>query len=328
MAQIATDTLTKVVNSGMVLLMIQSSALTILVYDWILTLEKEIAFVWPSKWSLGKTLYFLTKYPAIVDAFISISRRWVPNKDAPAQCPIPFHLDAWLVTLGMHVAELILVLRTWAICGRNKWVLRGLLFFQMLILIYNCISLEIFVRSIVWLGPELPGVNGCLIISAPGKRYFSIAYINIAVFEFCIFVMTMVVCYRKERKTGPRLFYIVWRDGLIFFLLIFMVSTLNVVIMTTITHQYAICLTLFQRVFHSIATGRILLHMREEVDKKSLVFTTGGGQETGWNTSHQKDLTTICFARDVSFECRDELTNWIGGESQECLSSNPLSSRP
>ncbi|KAH8828984.1 hypothetical protein DL96DRAFT_1814275 [Flagelloscypha sp. PMI_526] len=324
---IAADTLTKLVNSGMVLSMIQSSALTILVYDWLLTLEKEVTLVWSRKWSLGKALYFLTRYPAIIDVLICLSRRWVPNKDSATHCPIPFHLGAWLVTIGMHVAELILVLRTWAICGCNKWILRGLLFFQTVILVYNGVSLEIFVRSIVWLGPELPGVKGCLMISAPGKRYFSIAYINIAVFEFCIFVITMVACFRRGRRKGSSLLYVVWRDGLVFFLLIFIISTLNVMVMFAVPHEYSIVLTLFQRVLHSIATGRILLHMREELSRKCIVFTVGGRQQqSDSSSSHQKDLKPMCFAPGVSFECQDELTFWIGGEDQECL-PNPLSNK-
>ncbi|KAH8828983.1 hypothetical protein DL96DRAFT_1021899 [Flagelloscypha sp. PMI_526] len=320
------DALRNLAISGIALAMIQSSALTILIYDWLLTLEKEVTLVWSSKWSLGKALYFLTRYPPFVDVLICLSRRWVPNKDSATHCPIPVHIGFWFVTVGMHVAELILVLRTWAICGRNKWVLRGLLFFQMLIFLYNAASLEIFLRSIVWLGPELPGVVGCLILSAPGRRYFSIAYINLAAFELCIFVMTTIVCYRRGRRNGSGLFYVVWRDGLIFFLLIFMISALNVMVMFAIPHEYSIVLTLFQRVLHSIATGRILLHMREEVSRKCIAFTIGGGQQSGWNTTHEKNSKPICFAHDVTFECRDELTFWIGGESQECSESSSSNS--
>ncbi|KAJ2928535.1 hypothetical protein H1R20_g8559, partial [Candolleomyces eurysporus] len=48
-------------------------ALTVLVYDIILTMDKEVSTVWGSRWTFGKCLYFLTRYmsPAvfIIDLF-------------------------------------------------------------------------------------------------------------------------------------------------------------------------------------------------------------------------------------------------------------------
>lgn len=37
------------------------AAFALLLYDWIICLDVEIAYVWPARWSLGKTLYFIQR---------------------------------------------------------------------------------------------------------------------------------------------------------------------------------------------------------------------------------------------------------------------------
>ncbi|KAH8799526.1 hypothetical protein DL96DRAFT_868423 [Flagelloscypha sp. PMI_526] len=227
------EAIIKLSESTKVIAMLQTCALAILIWDWSITLGIEIKYVWPSKWNLGKILFFLTRYLPFIDALACLSRSRVVYGNSAVYCPTQFHAETWIVTIGTHIAELILVLRTWAICGRKRWILIGFLAFQTAILIYNGVALEIFVRSIVWAGPEFAGIPGCLMKSAPGKTLFSVTYINIAVFETCIFVATMIACLQKDGGRS-QLARIIWRDGLIFYVLIVLVSIINVIIMFTV----------------------------------------------------------------------------------------------
>jgi hypothetical protein len=46
------------------------------VYDHLLTFGQEIELIWPTPWSLGKFLFFTTKYLALVDGAILTYCAW------------------------------------------------------------------------------------------------------------------------------------------------------------------------------------------------------------------------------------------------------------
>ena len=46
-------------------------------YDVLLTFDAEVNYIWRSKWSWVKVLFFLTRYSALVEAIIIIYREWV-----------------------------------------------------------------------------------------------------------------------------------------------------------------------------------------------------------------------------------------------------------
>lgn len=50
------------------------SELYIQVYDYMLTFEDERTFIWPSKWSIPKTLFLMTRYLPFIDLSITASR--------------------------------------------------------------------------------------------------------------------------------------------------------------------------------------------------------------------------------------------------------------
>lgn len=44
------------------------------VYDHLITLDDEVSLVWPVKWSLGKVLFMLARYPPYIDTVLSLMR--------------------------------------------------------------------------------------------------------------------------------------------------------------------------------------------------------------------------------------------------------------
>jgi hypothetical protein len=45
------------------------------VYDYMLTFKDEVRLVWPSRWSIGKVLFFLTRYPPFIDMTLVLVRK-------------------------------------------------------------------------------------------------------------------------------------------------------------------------------------------------------------------------------------------------------------
>ena len=70
-------------------------------YDHTLTMGREIEYVWPTSWSLGKCLYFASKYLAIIDGAMQCYSNYISTNHsllfAPLNC-----LFLWSQTV--HVA--------------------------------------------------------------------------------------------------------------------------------------------------------------------------------------------------------------------------------
>ncbi|KAH8831921.1 hypothetical protein DL96DRAFT_1678207 [Flagelloscypha sp. PMI_526] len=290
--QAMVESLIRLVDAGNMVVMFEFSALAILVWDWLITLKAEILLVWPSRWTLGKVLFFLTRYMSFADVLMSIARLQLMDAgDDSITCPKPYLAIVWLDVVGIQIAELILVLRTWAVYGRSWWVLGGLLTLQLGTFVYNGIAVQIFVHSITWAGPDLAGIPGCNIIAAD-SGIISGTYVAVMAFETTIFLVTLArFLQREHRSSGSRLIKVIYRDGLVFYLMIVLVSTINVVIIFTAPQEYTVVLSIFQRVMHSVATGRILLHMRENTDGSHIHMTTINGQH-----SEHWDIDTLAGA--------------------------------
>ncbi|KAF4602534.1 hypothetical protein EYR40_005746 [Pleurotus pulmonarius] len=77
------------------------SSASLLTYDFLLTFADEIRYVWGSKWSVGKVLYLLARYPLLFNLIIQLHHMYL---------------------FAVLAAEAILVLRVWALWQRSRWI--------------------------------------------------------------------------------------------------------------------------------------------------------------------------------------------------------------
>ncbi|PBK69265.1 hypothetical protein ARMSODRAFT_957630 [Armillaria solidipes] len=98
------------------------SALTLVVYDIIVSFGQEVELVWRSQWSSPKMLYFLARYYAVV--YLSITA-WVNISEEPSDklCHLYYY---WLFLAGpstyLFILDLILLLRVYALYNQNKFL--------------------------------------------------------------------------------------------------------------------------------------------------------------------------------------------------------------
>jgi len=98
-----------------------TAAYTILFYDWIISLDKEVAFIYPAPWNAVKIAYlFCRYYPLVVAPFLF----WglVGNHDVTV-CRTYYHALYACVMPTMLSAQFILMLRSYAFSGRKRLVL-------------------------------------------------------------------------------------------------------------------------------------------------------------------------------------------------------------
>ncbi|KAF8867561.1 hypothetical protein BD779DRAFT_136891 [Infundibulicybe gibba] len=95
------------------------ASVAVSVYDWFLTIDSELAFIWDPKWNLGTLLYFLTRYPTFIDTAVllySAAGYSIP----PPVCNIVIVVSYWMFLFGISVAEVIMMTCVWAMWGRGR----------------------------------------------------------------------------------------------------------------------------------------------------------------------------------------------------------------
>ncbi|KAH8828630.1 hypothetical protein DL96DRAFT_1012758 [Flagelloscypha sp. PMI_526] len=305
------------------------SALSILIWDWLLTLDLEIRLVWPNKLSVGKVLFFLARYLPFVDILVGIifSKKVDAGTDGRA-CSIIYAWMIWLEVFGIHVVQVILILRTWALYGRNKWVLAGLVAMLFVTVAFCGTTDQLLLKSIVWAGPAFSGISGCIVIRADDLRVrLAGNYLAIMALESIILLALLfrVMKLRKVSSASP-LINIIYQDGLLFYFFVFVVSIVNVVTVFTVPQAYCAVLILFQRAMHSVAASRILLDIRQVASKSHACRELNcDGQRcvAGMESSQAMTLPPLQFASSCSqgsttkIGAIDEVAEWFGDEHLE-----------
>jgi len=130
-------------NNPLITRIIEVSSFALLVYDYSIVFASEIDLIWQSKFSLMKVLYFLSRYPAFFDTFLTIYTSRAPSVD----CWAINAAASWSTIFGISVAEVILILRTTALWGNSKKVLWGLSLLLAVVVISCTVFTYIFLNS-------------------------------------------------------------------------------------------------------------------------------------------------------------------------------------
>ncbi|RXW16311.1 hypothetical protein EST38_g9536 [Candolleomyces aberdarensis] len=136
-------------------------ALTVLVYDIILTMDKEVSTVWGSRWTFGKCLYLLNCWHGIF-----LSRRTINQYDQEIQAHLSsrcrsLQLSATITGIAVvTMIEGILIIRTYALYP-SRLLLTSLILLALLSLgtMLGCF-LTIYQKEIFI--PNMFGISGCL----------------------------------------------------------------------------------------------------------------------------------------------------------------------
>ncbi|ETW76421.1 hypothetical protein HETIRDRAFT_429889 [Heterobasidion irregulare TC 32-1] len=243
----------------------------LLVYDYICTLDQEIEFVWSGPWSLGKFLFLANRYSPFIDTFISL--HLLTSFESPEHCLAQFKVVAWLITLGTLLSEAILMLRTYAIWDRKRWVQVLLLCILLLVFPAAIAVTHIEVASFEYGPSPHPTIPGCTLKKA--SRIIYIAYVLLMVSETgqsrllrkspladpatVIVALTGIRAIQHLRATRSPLVVALYRDGILFYGYLFAITAMNVIVPVAAPVEFSNWLATPQRVLHSIMCTRVLL---------------------------------------------------------------------
>ncbi|THH18065.1 hypothetical protein EW146_g2864 [Bondarzewia mesenterica] len=186
-------------------------AISLLVYDYILTLHAEVTLIWAADWNLTKAFFFLTRYPVFVDTVMALYHDLGKGLSI-RMCDMLYRIIGWMFLCGISIAE-----------------------------------------------------------ASPIFNYrYSPHLIRITV----ILALTLVKGIPQYRQSNSPLIISLYRDGIMYYIYLFVLSVINVTVLLTAPREYANLLSLLQRVLHSVLSSRILLHLRQAANQ-SIVYVSG-----------------------------------------------------
>ncbi|VDC02927.1 unnamed protein product [Peniophora sp. CBMAI 1063] len=98
------------------------ASLTWTLYDYVCTLEDEVRYVWPSRWNIGKVLFFWNRYYTILLVAFDTAQIHSFSKFQPSlfDCVLVDVLTRVFGVLGLWPIEIIMQLRIYALFNRSK----------------------------------------------------------------------------------------------------------------------------------------------------------------------------------------------------------------
>ncbi|KAL5489762.1 hypothetical protein ACEPAI_4594 [Sanghuangporus weigelae] len=225
----------------------------LLIYDvFFVTFDQEVTLVWPSRWSLGKTLFFLNRYLPFVDTFLSLHHS-DDSLDRKEYCP-------WLTVVGTCISETILMIRTSAIWERRQSIRSVLLILGAGVFIPSIVIAQLEITSLDY----KPIAHGGCIKSRPSSRIIFVAYLLLVICETTIVALTLIQAWRHYRSNQIEspLISQLYQDGLLYFVYLQVFSIFNIIIAVAGPPDIGNLLATPQRVLHSLLCTRVLLHIR------------------------------------------------------------------
>ncbi|KAF8581516.1 hypothetical protein K439DRAFT_1636073 [Ramaria rubella] len=262
-------------------------AAAILGYDYLLTVEREMRLVWPVPFNVGKLLFFLTRYAVFADTFMVLYHQFA-ILDATT-CDALYKAIGFLLGVGTLIAETILAVRTWVIWHRDPRI--GIILIVALVGFWTPVFyfLRVALYSLVFAESPFPGTPGCFLVKQ--NPILWAVFVFVMIFETLILALTLLKGIEHFRSTQSTLVSVLYRDGIMNYVYLCMLSIVNVVVLLTAPHGYSTLLTALQRVIHAVLSARILLHLREAAVIRSKSATPGYANNSemgGFTVDHQQ----------------------------------------
>jgi len=246
------------------------SFFSLMTYDWITSLEREVTRIWCSKWSLVKVLYLYAKYAPFVSMSFAVHERF--SSTCGTMTFTTLFAGATIV-----ISDVILMLRTYSIYNKSRKILA----------IFG-LSLIIGLGVAFWslsnltdsfhLSDAMAHVSSssCFLAQeSTGKAI--VCYVSLFAGEAVIGLLTFWKTVDSYRKSGSlnQIISMVYCEGLFYYFLIIPLTFANTLVIIFVPEGLKLLLDSPLTVMHSILCCRLVLHIREVSDYNTEDETEG-----------------------------------------------------
>ncbi|KAI0791992.1 hypothetical protein C8Q75DRAFT_805038 [Abortiporus biennis] len=214
---------------------IQLVDFTVAYYDYLLTFNDEVCYIWGCKGSI-LWIFYINRYfsifaliPSLIGLFPSAS---LYSENVCSGFAV--YEEATLVMAQM-ITSVALLLRTFALYRRSRKILTGILSIGLPLI--GLISWSVADQT-VESHPTSTFSIGCLVIEAPYEvqSHLGFAWIALIIYDVLIFVLTIAKTCKERNLSYNAVFGhvggltdLIWRDGAVYFAIMAVFNTANTV---------------------------------------------------------------------------------------------------
>ncbi|KAJ7480776.1 hypothetical protein FB451DRAFT_1238409 [Mycena latifolia] len=202
---------------------------TILVYEYLLTLEREASRFWGKRLTWGSAFFYLNRYSSLLGTVPIVFQYYSTTTD-PAKLPMCRTLreyHQYFALISQLLVGLMLIIRTYALYERNKTVLAFTIFVT---LAAFCFAVWVLLtgNDVDTLSAE-EAAFGCPMGTPHGKSLrIAAAWSGMLVFDVMIFGLTLFKALRHRGSARGGLISVLLRDGSVYFALMIISNAANV----------------------------------------------------------------------------------------------------
>ncbi|KAA1470555.1 hypothetical protein DENSPDRAFT_879796 [Dentipellis sp. KUC8613] len=254
------------------------SAMTLLYYDYFLTLPDEIDLIWGSRWTATKVLFLLNRYIPFFDAVLGVYHQ-LASEVSEETCYAMYAGSGWMVVYGVGISEIILVFRTYALWEKDRRIGVGLGALFVIGWAFMSVYLDKFLKSLQFVPMReiAPNFTGCFVTKVDNILY--ICYVITLSYETTIVCLTLIKGLQHFRNTNSPLIFSLYRDGILSYTCLLVSSSSNVIVLLCGPPGYTNLLSGTQRMVHVILTTRIVLNIRRSAKATRLVVSSPDAME-------------------------------------------------
>ncbi|KAF9219681.1 hypothetical protein BS17DRAFT_381266 [Gyrodon lividus] len=227
------------------------AGLAILIFDFVITIEDEVQWVWGRSWDATRVIFTMSRYLP----FLGMGMTAYSALRSSSEPCSPGLEENVLHTIGIIAAELLLVLRTYAFWQGNKRLLYGLL-------TYGVATVGAAVAIIVSPNQLIPGGQaspGCVL---EASRNGAFVYALLLLYEIVILCLTAYKRFHDYRGVRMSTVRTIYRDGMFYIVCIISITLANVILDFAFPLQYSDLLDIAQIALHSVLASRIMFNLR------------------------------------------------------------------
>jgi len=276
MASITDSEVILIVSRSQNVVYFHLSMLALLVYDWLILLDREVEDIWRSDWSIAKVLFIVSRYGPFVDIPIMMATHFVPRSGMGYEtCSTLYKIIIWSAFLGISISECILLLRTNALYARSKRVMIPLSVIYATTTVVGIVVTWYLLRAAPPVLPPITFPRGCNLVRRDGVLLFSL--LVLLFWELAIVILTVRRGFSDFHSAGTPLLKVLYRDSVSFFLVLFALTLSTILVLSLAPLQYRTLMVASARVVHSIICCRILLNIRRAAASRYTPITLSAG---------------------------------------------------
>ncbi|KDR72804.1 hypothetical protein GALMADRAFT_158479 [Galerina marginata CBS 339.88] len=277
-------------------LLIWLASYSLVIYDYICTIEQEVKYIWSCPWTMGLAFFYLNRYLPFLEVIL-FSQLAFNSSVTLRECRVIIPLHIWLTTIGLTISQTIMILRTYAIWGRRRlifWILAPMAAasFSFVLALTGWKTFHPVGTFVVPTGSQQVQ---CQLSAAAYNKQSSIgllvAYLLALIAEAVITILTAIKAREHVQKASPTWVIRLYRDGFLYCACLLTISAINAILPLVAPSSLKIIFFPLQRTLHSIFCNRVIFLI--------LQHRYGVTENTGTWQSRPRPVTYTDSAMDI-----------------------------